>query len=252
MNKNSLANLGRNNKKNITPEDIRKIQAVSNSSIERAALLGISAHTYYKYCKLYGIPTKPPSKKQPLKLVKLRSSGKLVAENKTKNPFRLRRPLDLILQNKYTDIPSSHLKKLLIKAGLKEDKCELCGIEQKRECDGKTPLILKFLDENKQNYKIENLQIICFNCNFLYYDEWSLKKILERVERKKRKCEAVLNYEESNSTRTDNTIVSENKTTTSGSVGNGEENPEMFQSDRKVGEEAREESKETGFVDEID
>jgi hypothetical protein len=176
-------------RKNITPEDIRQAQAATKTCGERASLLDISIPTYNKYCDLYGIPRKEKVVKE--KKVKRLPKPKVVS----KNPFRLRRPLDLILQNKFTDVPGGYVKRLLIRAGIKEDKCEICGIEQRRESDNKTPTIMKFLDGNKTNYSIENLQLTCYNCNFLYYDEWSLKKILERTEAKRLRCEEQQNEE---------------------------------------------------------
>jgi hypothetical protein len=252
INKNSLVNLKPSTGKNITPDMIRKVQEVSNATNQRAALLGIALPTYYKYCKLYGISTKPPKKASLCKLVKLRDGVEKSPPLKCKNPFRLKRPLDLILQNKYTDLPGGYVKKLLIKSGIKEDKCEICGVEQVRECDGKTPLMLKFIDENKNNYHIENLQVICFNCNFLYYDEWSLKKIMERTNRKKMKCEAILKNDEGDATRNNQTCdVNENEVD-SRTVGINSENNKIFHSYREDGEEETSKSEEVRIADEID
>ena len=58
----------------------------------------------------------------------------------------------------------SHILKLkLIKDGLKEDKCEICG---NFEWQGiKLPLELHHKDGNHYNNNLDNLQILCPNCH---------------------------------------------------------------------------------------
>ena len=59
---------------------------------------------------------------------------------------------------------SSHkLKKRLIREGIKQHKCEMCGIT---EWNGKpTPIELDHIDGNRYNNTIENLRILCPNCH---------------------------------------------------------------------------------------
>ena len=66
----------------------------------------------------------------------------------------------LVEDSKYQ---SSKLKKRLIEAGLKEDRCEGCGIGN--EWNGK-PLTLQVhhINGNHNDNRIENLQILCPNC----------------------------------------------------------------------------------------
>ena len=58
----------------------------------------------------------------------------------------------------------SHVMKLkLIEDGLREHKCEICGIT---EWLGKpTPLELHHIDGNRFNNELSNLQILCPNCH---------------------------------------------------------------------------------------
>ena len=72
------------------------------------------------------------------------------------------RPLtELLVSDK---LYSSHkLKKRLIKEGIKEHKCEMCGIT---EWNGKpTPIELDHIDGNRYNNTLENLRILCPNCH---------------------------------------------------------------------------------------
>lgn len=70
---------------------------------------------------------------------------------------------DILIENStYTNNPK--LKEKLYKEGLKEKKCELCG--QDEEWEGKhMSLILDHINGKHDDNRIENLQIVCPNCN---------------------------------------------------------------------------------------
>ena len=58
----------------------------------------------------------------------------------------------------------SHILKLkLIKDGIKEEKCELCGLTEWQGV--KIPLELHHKDGDHFNNEISNLQILCPNCH---------------------------------------------------------------------------------------
>lgn len=60
-------------------------------------------------------------------------------------------------------IATSKLKLKLLKEGIKENKCEICGIT---EWNGK-PLVMQLhhIDGNNSNNSLDNLQILCPNCH---------------------------------------------------------------------------------------
>lgn len=60
-------------------------------------------------------------------------------------------------------INSHTLKQKLIRDGIKEEKCEVCGITE--WCEEPVVLELDHKDSNHYNNKIENLQIVCPNCH---------------------------------------------------------------------------------------
>lgn len=73
------------------------------------------------------------------------------------------KPLEEIMVEN-SSYKSQDLKKRLINAGLKEDKCEICG--QSNIWNGK-PLVLQLDHINGNHYdnRFENLRIVCPNCH---------------------------------------------------------------------------------------
>lgn len=74
----------------------------------------------------------------------------------------LEKSVEYYLTNE-TNVKPFVLKKKLLEAGLKENRCECCGIT---DWNGK-PLVMQLhhVDGNTKNNKIENLQILCPNCH---------------------------------------------------------------------------------------
>jgi 5-methylcytosine-specific restriction endonuclease McrA len=134
--------------------EIRDIQTKARSAAEAARLLGVAYNTYKKYAKLYNI------------------------FDELKNPYGVgirkgapdrggHHALDDILDGKYPEYPAWKLKRRLLLSGYMEEKCNNCGFEERRVVDYRVPLVLDFLDENKKNFKYDNLRMLCFNCAFL-------------------------------------------------------------------------------------
>lgn len=59
------------------------------------------------------------------------------------------------------------VKTRLILEGYLLEECSRCKINERRVIDYKMPLLLNFKDKNKHNYKIENIELLCYNCYFL-------------------------------------------------------------------------------------
>lgn len=76
-------------------------------------------------------------------------------------PFYKRSLEELLVEN--SDVSSVSLKKRLIKAGLKEEKCERC--DNKIWNGLKIPLELEHSNGNNTDNRIENLKLLCPNCH---------------------------------------------------------------------------------------
>lgn len=68
----------------------------------------------------------------------------------------------ILLEN--SSYPTTHLKEKLYREGLKERKCELCGQEEMWK-GKRMSLILDHINGINNDHRIENLRIVCPNCN---------------------------------------------------------------------------------------
>lgn len=73
------------------------------------------------------------------------------------------------------NIVASKLRIKLIRQGVKEKKCEICGLDSWM---GKPiPLELHHIDENRFNNRLENLQILCSNCHMQVHNYSNTTKL---------------------------------------------------------------------------
>lgn len=116
------------------------------------------------------------------------ASDRMLELNKEKTT-----PLNEILVENST-FNRTHLKKRLFKEGLKKRCCELCG--QGEEWQGKKmSLILDHINGVNDDNRIENLRIVCPNCNATLDTHCGKnKKIKKTPENKKTFCELLENF----------------------------------------------------------
>ena len=60
------------------------------------------------------------------------------------------------------------IKQRLIFEGYLKEECSKCGFHEERVLDRKIPLILQFKDKNRKNYELHNIELLCYNCSFLF------------------------------------------------------------------------------------
>lgn len=66
-----------------------------------------------------------------------------------------------------TSFTPQKVKTRLILEGYLLEECKRCQMNERRVVDYKMPLLLNFKDKNKHNYKIDNIELLCYNCYFL-------------------------------------------------------------------------------------
>lgn len=74
------------------------------------------------------------------------------------------------------------VKYRLIEEGYLKEECNQCGFHERRVLDYKIPLILHFKDNNKQHYRLDNIEMLCYNCYFLTIGDVFNEKQIEGLE----------------------------------------------------------------------
>jgi hypothetical protein len=99
------------------------------------------------------------------------------------NP-RKRFPLKEIIEGKLlpTSFNPAKIKYRLLQEGYLKEECYGCGFHEHRVLDHKIPILLHFKDGNKMNYLLENLEMLCYNCYFLYQGDLFTGKQIEGIE----------------------------------------------------------------------
>lgn len=93
-------------------------------------------------------------------------------------------PLKEILQENGTHYPISKLRVRLIQEGIKEHKCEQCGLTEWQ--NKPIPLQLHHINGNRNDNRLENLQVLCPNCH-TFTDNYCGRKLKkEKVEKPKK------------------------------------------------------------------
>jgi len=68
-----------------------------------------------------------------------------------------------ILEGKYPQYQTFKLKKRLIREGIKQNVCEICGIDSWN--DKPLTMQLDHIDGNPHNHVLDNLRLVCPNCH---------------------------------------------------------------------------------------
>lgn len=74
------------------------------------------------------------------------------------------------------------LKFKLIEGGHMIEQCYWCSYDDRRDVDGKSPLIMFFKDGNKHNFRDGNCQLSCYNCYFIRLGNVFTERDMESLE----------------------------------------------------------------------
>jgi len=112
-------------------------------------------------------------------------SGKGIPKFMSHTPFGRKSPS--IYQIINGEVDASHfspekLKYSMLKEGIIKEECNNCGHHERRIIDNKMPLLMHFRDGNKNHYAQDNVQLLCYNCYFLFVGNVFTEKDIEQIE----------------------------------------------------------------------
>lgn len=157
---------------------IRDAMAHTRSNQEAARWLGVTDKTWKKYAKRY---FDEASGKSLFELHK-NEAGRGIPKNWSGSKWK--ESLDQLLSTNQPVNPDriAKFKDLLMRDGRMGYKCESCGYAEKRLTDMKAPLILHFKNNDKTDWRLENLQWMCYNCHFILLGDIFSNSMIRRIE----------------------------------------------------------------------
>lgn len=147
----------------LTKEDILRAQKNTRSNMAAARYLHVSYPHYKKYAKMYkndeGVTLLEAHKNQ---------AGEGIPKFAVAGIDNI--PLMDVLEGR---VPIEHfdprkIKARLLSEGKLVEVCNRCNFSERRVTDQKIPIILNFIDGNKKNWNLSNLEFLCYNCSYLY------------------------------------------------------------------------------------
>lgn len=82
----------------------------------------------------------------------------------------------------YESFTPEKIKKKGIEQGYLKEECYMCGMNERRMTDEQVPLLMNFKDGLKLNYLLDNLEMLCYNCYFLYVADPLTKDQIRHIE----------------------------------------------------------------------
>lgn len=168
----------------LSEEVIRNAMKNTRSNKEAANWLRIGYKTWKKYAKSYIDPITKRSLFDMHTAVGGKGVPKVMNPKNKANPKALELGYQLIKGQYCTPKRIGELTKRLMKDGRLGFCCKECGFSQKRPIDMKMPLLINFKNNDKTDWREENLQWLCYNCSFLLALDYSSKtsrEILQSV-----------------------------------------------------------------------
>lgn len=140
---------------------IEHAMKVTRSNRAAAEYLRVTYRFYKRFAMLY-------KNKDGVSLfdVHKNQSGSGIA--KGSKGHNLRHNLDEIILGKHPTYPSEKLIRRLVANGYLVEKCNMCGFSTKRPTDFRTPLLLHHINGNKTDHRLDNLEILCYNCYYVH------------------------------------------------------------------------------------
>jgi transposase len=162
---------------NIERQQIERAMRETMSNKAAARFLGVSYKTYKKYARMYrneeGIDLFEVHKNQAAKGI-----PKFGKRRHDKASI-----IDIMEERvPKTFVSVKILKHQIVQHGILKEECCRCGFNEQRVLDYKVPIIMNFKDGNKKNWKLDNVEFLCYNCYFLCVGEVFTNKQLSVME----------------------------------------------------------------------
>lgn len=164
--------------KPLSKEDILRAMKVTLSNKAAARYLHVSYIHYKKFAKNFTDETTG----QTLFEIHKNQSGKGIPKfitNRGKEPALMDVIEGRVPIESYTP---EKLKRRLIHEGYLHEYCNKCEFNERRVIDYKIPLLLNFKDGNKKNWNIDNVELLCYNCYFLFVGDVFTTRQLDAIE----------------------------------------------------------------------
>ena len=152
--------------KTYSREDILRAMRFTKSNRAASRYLGCSYQHYKPYAKLFRLDESDPNSPTLFDAHK-NQSGKGIPKflpNRRKEPN-----VKLIFETGtgWESFTPEKIKSRGITEGYLKEECYSCGFCERRVTDYKIPLLLNFKDGNRNNYLVDNLELLCYNDYFL-------------------------------------------------------------------------------------
>jgi hypothetical protein len=152
--------------KRYSKEDILRAMRFTKSNRAAAKYLGCSYQHYKPYAKLFRIDDNDHNSPTLFDTHK-NQCGRGIPKflpNKRREPN-----VKNIIETGtgWESFTPDKIKARLIAENYLKDECYHCGFAERRVTDYRIPLLLNFKDGNKNNYLLDNLELLCYNDYFL-------------------------------------------------------------------------------------
>jgi hypothetical protein len=167
--------------KPLSKESIISAMDKTKSVRGAARYLNCSYQHLKKWMKLY----KDEASGKTLFELHKNQSGKGVPKFLSHAPFGRKEPAILDIINGVVDPSNFNPQKIkyrMIEGGYLREECYKCGFNERRVLDYKIPLLMHFKNGNKQNYTLENVEMLCYNCYYLSVGDLYTGKQIENIE----------------------------------------------------------------------
>lgn len=148
----------------LSKEDCLRAMQNTKSNRGAARFLRCSLNHYKKYARVYVDEVTGITLYESHKNLSGKGIPKFIS-NKGKQA-----PLKDLIEGKLAieSFEPAKIKQRLVFEGYLKEECSRCGFHEERLSDSKIPLILQFKDRNRKNYELDNIELMCYNCSYLY------------------------------------------------------------------------------------